>query len=324
MCRIVSGIIVAMMLFCVRPGMAEFSPEIDLAVGNEIIDGFTQYELKFVLVSESNYKAYGNSRLKYPFHNSFSGGELQISEFGLAFNFGYWQDYKASKDETMMDFDWITSTENQYILLAYGETTPNTEIYYYTAGLKYDIKFLGMEFGPFFDYHKYHSEFIMNDLHQLWYIDTETGEDLDPPWDTTIAGNVLYYEQDLKMPIMGINFGVSSLMDRVDIFSKIGFTWFASVDDFDDHVIRTDSLESRNSGDEGEVFLFELSTKVDILESLALIGTFSYLDYNINCQITQRYIDEEIEDWVTATARGAQVRGVMRKFNVSVAYMFNF
>ena len=34
----------------------------------------------------------------------------------------------------------------------------------------------------------------MNDLHQIWYIDMETGEELDPPWDTMITGNVLYYE----------------------------------------------------------------------------------------------------------------------------------
>ena len=122
---------------------------------------------------------------------------------------------------------------------------------------------------------------------------------------------------------MGVNIGMKSLLDRIDIYSTIGFTPFAAVEDYDDHVIREDSLESRNSGDEGDAFLFELSTKVNLMESLALIGTFTYTDYSINCLITQRYIDDETEDWVSATARGAQVRGVMRKFNLSIAYFFN-
>ena len=323
MCRLIIGIIVATLLFCWLPVFAKFSPEITVSVGNEIIDGFTQYELQFVVLSDGYYQAYGNSRLKYPFHNTFAGGVVEIRYQGFALNFGIWGDYKATKDETMEDFDWISSTEDDYIQLAYGVTTPTTVMSYYEANLRYDFKFSKFQLGPFIKYSKYHSEFVMNDLDQIWYIDLETGEELDPPSEFSVPGNVLYYEQDLKLPIIGMNFEVNSLFDRLDLFTSVGISPFTSVEDYDDHVIRQDSLESWNSGEGGNGLLFELGAKVNLFSSAWLTASYAYTDYSIECEFRQHYFDEEIDNWRTVISDGTQVRGVMRKIKASISYVFD-
>jgi len=163
----------------------------------------------------------------------------------------------------------------------------------------------------------------MNDLDQIWYVDLETGEELDPPSEFSVPGYVLYYEQDLKLPIIGINFGVNSLFDRVDLFTSLGISPFTSVEDYDDHVIRQDSLESWNSGEGGNGFLFELGAKVNLFSSAWLKASYAYTDYSIECQFRQRYIDEEIDGWRTVISDGTQVRGLMRKIKASFSYVFD-
>lgn len=302
---------------------AKFAPEISVYLGNEIIDGFTQYEIKFTILSDGYFQAYGNSRLKFPFNNYFSGGILEVGYGGLSVNVGIWQDYKASMNEKMEDFDWISSTDDDYIQLAYGITTPTTSMNYYELNVRYDFDFSKIKIGPFLKYSKHHLEFIANDLEQYWYVDLETGDEIDPPDFATVPGTVLYYEQDLKLPILGINFEYKSLWNKIDLFTSVGISPFTGVDDYDDHVIRHDSLESRSSGGGGNGFLFEIGSRINVINNFWLSANYSYTDFSIDALTTQRYIDEEMDKWITVIGINSQVRGLMRKMKVTISYLFD-
>ncbi|MBD3218153.1 MAG: hypothetical protein GF310_07745 [candidate division Zixibacteria bacterium] len=296
--------------------------EISTEFGTERREGFTQYQIRFLALDEDDLQIFGNSRLKFPFTSYFSGGSLNAEYAGFSASFGYWQEYRSSKDEVMEDFDWLTSSQNDDIRLAYGTTTPDPEIYYFQIGLGYDFKYRMLEFGPFFEYTKFHSEFTMTDLDQLWFYDLNNGTEYDPPRDTMLEGEVLYYEQDLHLPIFGADVEMAVIPGKVGLKTRFGVSPFASVDDYDNHIVRSDSLEAWNSGDGGTAWLFELGGRFEVFDGLWLKGRFGYSDYSINTTGTQRVISDETGEPVVASGIDSQVRGVMRNFRVSISYLF--
>ena len=300
------------------------SADFDLSVefGTERREGFTQYQIRFLTLEEENLQIFGNSRLKFPFSSYLSGGNVYAEYMGFSASVGYWQEYRSSKDETMDDFDWLSSNLGDYILLAHGRTTPSTDMYYYQFGLGYDFKIKSLEFGPFFEYTKFHSEFTMTDLNQLWFYNLDNGTEYDPPLDTMIEGEVLYYEQDLHIPLLGANFGIAAIPEKLIFNTKLGISPFVSVDDYDDHIIRQDSLEAWNSGDGGTAWVLELGAAVGIFDGLWINGEFGYSDYSVSTLATQRMISEDTGEYVVASGISSQVRGVMRNFKVGISYFF--
>ncbi|HEQ97949.1 MAG TPA: hypothetical protein ENO22_01255 [candidate division Zixibacteria bacterium] len=301
-----------------------YSAKLDVSVefGSERREGFTQYQIKFLTVEEEDLQIFGNSRLKFPFTSYFSGGYVHAEYMGFCASAGYWQEYRSSKDDRMEDFDWLSSNLGDYIPLAYGRTTPDTDMYYLQFRLEYEFRVKSIEFGPFVDYTKLHSEFMLTDLSQFWYYDLQNGTEYDPPRDTMVEGEVLYYEQDLHMPLFGADFGITAIPEKLKLNTKLGVSPFVSVDDYDDHIIRADSLEAWNSGDGGTSWLFELGAAVGIFDGLWISGEFGYNDYSVNTLGTQRLISDDTGEYVVASGINSQVRGVMRKFRFSISYLF--
>jgi outer membrane protease len=311
-----------------------FGPDLEISFdfGTEILDGFTQYELKFLWAVEDLYIVYGHSKLVYPFTVYLTGGDIQASLKGFTAGFGYWaQIYDDSS--VMEDFDWLTSNEAEYLLLAYGATTPNPDIYCWQINLGYKLEFPKVWFRPFFKYMKYHSELIMTDLDQTWYVNTETGEEYDPPQQFEIEGQVLYYEQDLRLPLIGMEFGLTGLSDKLEVFTSLGASLIASVDDYDDHIVRTDSLEAWNSGSNGNALLFEIGGKLNVFSSFWLNLNLGYKDFSIDTRGKQRtylldddgeLVRDEHGNLIEQIASGidTQVSGVMRNLRVTLSYIF--
>jgi hypothetical protein len=307
--------------------------EVSFDFGTEILDGFTQYELVFLWASEDNSLVYGHSKLVYPITSYLTGGDIRVGLRGFTAGFGYWDQYRADKSTKMEDFDWLTSNEGEYQQLAYGVTTPSPDIYYWQIDFGYKLKFQKVWFKPFFKYIKYHSEFIMTDLDQTWYMDPKTLEEYDPPRQFKLEGQVLYYEQDLRLPLLGMEFGLNALSDKLEVFTSLGATLVASVDDYDDHIVRTDSLEAWNTGNNGNALQMELGARLNVFNSFWLNMDFGYKDYNIDTRGKQRtYLLDDNDELVYdefgnlieqfATGIDTQVSGVMRNFRVTLSYMF--
>ena len=301
-----------------------FGPDLEVSFdfGAQIVDGFTQYELEFLWRTEDNYQVYGHSRLKYPITSYLTGGDIQMSLKGFNAGFGYWGQFRADKSTRMEDFDWLTSSEDEYLPLAYGATKPSPDIYYWQINFGYRFEFSKAWLKPFFKYIKYHSEIIMTDLDQTWYMNPETGQEYDPPQQFQLEGMVLYYEQDLRLPLLGVEFGLAALSEKLEIFTSLGASLLASVDDYDDHVVRADSLKAWNEGNNGNALLMELGGRLNIFGSLWLNLNFGYKDYKIDTAGRQQTWDEETGEFLNAYGIDTEVRGVMRNFKVTISYLF--
>lgn len=318
--RVVLWFLVAIFLFGGLTVSAQDKPEIKFSAGNQIFTGFTQYELNFLWFTEDYFKAFGHSRLKFPYTVFMAGGSSEISYKNFTAEFGYWGSYHSNKKPNMEDFDWITSNFGEIIQLAYGKSTPYPTLNNYNIGVNYNFRFKNVRMGPYFDYAKYHSEFLAVDLEQTWFYDLEYFIEFEPPVESSVPGQVLYYEQDLTIPMIGLNFDYITNSQKFEVETSIGYTFFASVEDYDDHIIREDSLEAWNSGDGGQGLKIDVVVRWNVFNSLWLSGSFGYQDYNINTTGRQRSINRETEQWETFTGLGTQVRGVMRKFKALVTY----
>jgi hypothetical protein len=266
----------------VHAGIAGTDVNVTAKYGTEALSGFTQYELKFTMYQEDQLLIYGHSRLRFPFTTYFTGGIIGAEYQGFDANFGYWSDYSYDKSLIMEDFDWLTSTTNDFTQLAIGYTMPHPKMHYFHFDVGYNFRIKNLGVRPFFEYTKYHSEFTMDDLTQFWYYNTETGEPIDPPQELFVSGEVLYYEQDLQLPMVGSNFNFSLLNGKLEMFSNLGFSFFSHVKDFDDHLVRDDSLTAENSGSGGSAYLMELGAGFNIFQGLWINAKAGYRQYNID------------------------------------------
>jgi hypothetical protein len=319
---VICGILFAILLTGYSELQADDNFRLNAEIGSQKISGFTQYSLQFPIYQEGYYEVNGNSRLKYPLSNYLSGGHFSLTYKGWNANFGYWGSFRYSSSKSMQDWDWISSNMGEQIDLAYGTADPHPRMHYYQMGIRYDFKTKLVKFGPFIKYSKYHSEFNVSDLTQFWYVDLENGNELNPPHDTMIAGRVLYYEQDLKIPIFGVNFGVETRSGQFEFFTALGISPFVAVDDYDDHLLREDSLEAWNSGSGGNGFLFEFGSRANLVGNFWLDARFYFEDYKIDTKGTQRTYDFEIESHIRVIGIDTEVKGVMRKFQLTASYFW--
>jgi hypothetical protein len=323
MLRFTASVVLLILLAAMPLQAFSFGPDLEISFdfGTEILDGFTQYELEFLWAAEDYYLVYGHSKLVYPIASYLTGGDIQVGLKGFTAGFGYWGQF--CYDSTKMeDFDWLTSNEGEYLLLAFGATKPSPDMYYWQINFGYKLEFPKVWLRPFFKYIKYHSEFIMTDLDQTWYVNPETLEEYDPPQQFELEGQVLYYEQDLRLPLVGVEFGLTALSKKLEVFTSLGATLVASVDDYDDHIVRADSLEAWNAGSNGNALLMELGGRLNVFSSFWLSMNFGYKDYSIDTEGRQRTWDEETGQYLNAYGIDTQVSGVMRNFRVTLSYIF--
>ncbi len=292
--------------------------------GNLWFDGFTQYELDFLLDDQGETRIFGHSRLKFPINSYLSGGNLIFDYLGFRASFGFWGEYRSTRDEKMVDVDWLTSDLGDRIDVAFGTTTPFIDMYILEFDIRYNFQVKNFRLGPFFRYSRYHSEFSMYDLDQTWYYDLTNGRELDPPIDTFVDGRVLYYEQDLDLPIFGGDIGFTTDEELYYANLILGYSPLARVEDYDDHVIRQDSLEAWNSGTGGEILFLELGGSINVFETFWLNFNFHYNQYSIKAAGRQRTVDPHTQEVNIATGIPVEVRGVMRKVTTSISYLFNF
>jgi len=293
--------------------------------GTEALDGFTQYELKFIMSQDDQLTVYGHSRLKFPFTSYFAGGALGAEYHGFDGHFGFWTNYSHDESHIMTDLDWLTTSNNEYIQLAIGKTMIKPKMYFFGADFGYNFHIGRLGIRPFFKYSYYHSEFTMRNLTQYWYYNTDTDEPINPPQVIHISGDVLFYRQNLQLPIIGSSFNFAPLEDRLELFTNLGATFLAAVSDSDQHLIRDDSLTAKNTGDFGLGILAELGARYNIYHGLWINAEFGYSDYRINTNGSQRTVSITPEGEVipqVVNGIDTQVRGLMRRYKITFSYEF--
>lgn len=313
--------IVALIL-CV-PAYAGNNVNITAEFGTEALDGSTQYELKFTVPSDTLLE-YGHSRLKYPFTLYLAGATIGAEYRGFDANLGFWSDYTYDKSHIMKDFDWGTTSSNEYIQIAIGHSIPHPRMHYFEFDFGYNFKIKNLGVRPFVRYSYYRSEFTMDSLAQFTYYDFEHHRILDQV-DTTYessAVSVLYYEQNLHLPMVGTSLDISALSGRLEMSANLGFSYFAYVRDLDRHLIRRDSLQASNSGWGGPAYLLELGGKFNIYQRLWINALAGYRDYEISTGGTQHTVNVQSGESQTVTGIDTQVRGLMRRYRISFTYMF--
>jgi hypothetical protein len=295
--------------------------QISTSFGNESFSGFTQYELDIPIISEDGELqiATGHSRLRFPYSSYLTGGTLNFSYYGFGLSIGYWDQYRSQVDKYFEDFDWLTSG-NDYQLLAYGRAEPNPDVTYWKIDFSYSFEFYNLRLRPQFQYHRVNSEFRAAELEQIWYVDLEDGSIYDPPREKDVSGNVLYYEQDLDLPYFALGIGYEVFPDNFGFELVLGGTFLAKVEDYDNHLIRSDSLEAWNSGDFGRGVYGGLNLFVNVFEAFWVGLELAYRDYIIDTDGLQRYLNDEGEFVLAAT--DTEVRGLARSLKVTVSYLF--
>jgi hypothetical protein len=298
--------------------------ELTVVIGSDIIDGFTQYELQFLRV-DSLLNLTGetaHSRLRCPFSAYLGGAQVKIEFRDFYGSLAYYKQYNENNSDPMQDWDWVTTADDSQ-LWAYGVTDPDPDLRYWQFDVGYEFINGKNKFRPFFRYTFYHSEFLMTGLEQITYYNFDTGEEYESP-DTSLvldSVSVLYYEQDLKIPFFGAEIESSVLGEKTLLSIELAYSPFTAVDDYDNHLIRTDSLEAWNSGDFGTTLHLKIGARINISSSLWINAAFAYEDYIINTEGTQTFIRDD--ERVRATGVNTEVRGIMRHFKLSMSYLFN-
>jgi len=162
----------------------------------------------------------------------------------------------------------------------------------------------------------------MTDLDQTWYYDLNNDLDYDPPQQFELEGQVLYYEQDLKMPMFGADFGLTAIPERFELYSSLGFSMMVSVEDYDDHIVRDDSLDAWNDGDGGKAFFGALGGSVNVYKSFWVNADFSYQEYSVDTDGRQTTWDENTGEFTTIDGLDTHVKGLMRNARVTISYRF--
>ena len=320
---IVYSVLINLAGFAVLFAQADKRESLDISAsfGNEVFSGFTQYELDIPVFSEDGtvQLGTGHSRLKFPYSSYMTGGYVNLEYYGFQLNVGFWGQYRSQVDKYFEDFDWLTSADEDQ-RLAYGRAEPDPELDYWEIEFSYNFRLASLNLRPILAYQRLNAEFYAKNLEQTWYVDLNDGTIFDPPRQSSVPGNVLYYEQNLDLPYLAFGIGYEAFKDRLNLELVLGGTFLASVEDYDDHIIRSDSLEAWNSGDGGTGVLGGLNIDLNVFEAFWAGIDLSYQDYTIDTDGLQRYRDDDNQ--VVLANTDTEVRGVIRAVRVTISYFF--